>query len=338
MSERNVRDQLNRPMRDLRISVTDRCNFRCTYCMPKEVFGDDYAFLPRNELLTFEEIERLSVIFAELGVKKIRLTGGEPLMRRNIHELVGKLTHIKGIEDIGLTTNGVLLKQCGEKLLNAGLQRINISLDALDEQLFGKMNGRGIKPSLILENIEYAQQLGFHMKVNMVVQKDVNDQEIIPMATYFKNRGIVLRFIEFMDVGNDNSWSFEKVVTKKEIVELIQSEFDIEAVDLDYFGEVAKRYCYKDTAAQVGFITSVSESFCSSCTRARLSSDGKFYTCLFASNGFDLRALIRDGATDEELRAAIINVWERRTDRYSDERTEQTAKNRTKINMSYIGG
>lgn len=338
MSERNVRDQLNRPMRDLRISVTDRCNFRCTYCMPKEVFGDDYAFLPRNELLTFEEIERLSAIFAELGVKKIRLTGGEPLMRRNIHELVGKLTHIKGIEDIALTTNGVLLKQYGEKLRKAGLQRINISLDAIDEQLFGKMNGRGIKPSLILENIEFAQQLGFHMKVNMVVQKDVNDKEIIPMATYFKDRGIVLRFIEFMDVGNDNSWSFEKVVTKKEIVELIQSEFDIEAVDLDYFGEVAKRYRYKDTAAQVGFITSVSESFCSSCTRARLSSDGKFYTCLFASNGFDLRALIRDGATDEELRTAIINVWEHRTDRYSDERTEQTAKNRTKINMSYIGG
>ncbi|GLC89025.1 GTP 3',8-cyclase MoaA [Lysinibacillus piscis] len=333
-----IQDQLNRPMKDLRISVTDRCNFRCSYCMPKEIFGDDYVFLPKDELLTFEEITRLVNIFAQLGVKKIRLTGGEPLMRRNIHELVSQLTQLQGIEDIGLTTNGVLLKQYGEKLRNAGLKRINVSLDALDGQLFGQMNGRGIQPALILEHIQLAQQLGFHIKVNMVVQKHVNEQEIIPMARYFKKRGIVLRFIEFMDVGNDNGWSFAKVVTKQEIVSLLQQEFDLEAVELDYFGEVAKRYRYQDDGVQVGFITSVSESFCSSCTRARLSSNGKFYTCLFASDGLDLRALIREGATDAELRAAIVDVWEHRTDRYSDERTAQTKKNRTKINMSYIGG
>ena len=338
MSVNILRDQLNRPMRDLRISVTDRCNFRCTYCMPKEIFGDDYVFLPREELLTFEEMERLAKIFENFGVKKIRLTGGEPLMRRNIDELVKKLLLLDNIKDVGLTTNGVLLKQYGQKLKDAGLTRLNISLDALDENLFGNLNGRGIKPSFILENIQFVKELGFEIKVNMVVQKNLNDQEIIPMAKYFKEQGITLRFIEFMDVGNDNAWSFEKVVTKKQILTMLQQEFDLEPVDKDYFGEVAERYQYVGSESQVGFITSVSESFCSSCTRARLSSDGKFYTCLFATNGFDLRELIRKGATDEELAEAIKNVWERRTDRYSDERTAETAKNKTKINMSYIGG
>lgn len=338
MSVNILRDQLNRPMRDLRISVTDRCNFRCSYCMPKEIFGDDYVFLPREELLTFEEMERLAKIFESFGVKKIRLTGGEPLMRRNIDELVKKLLTLNNIKDVGLTTNGVLLKQYGQKLKEAGLTRLNISLDALDENLFGNLNGRGIKPSFILENIQFAKNLGFEIKVNMVVQKNVNDQEIILMAKYFKEQGITLRFIEFMDVGNDNAWSFEKVITKKQILTMLQEEFDLKPVDKDYFGEVAERYQYAGTESQVGFITSVSESFCSSCTRARLSSDGKFYTCLFATNGFDLRELIRSGATDDELAKAIKNVWERRTDRYSDERTEETAKNRTKINMSYIGG
>ncbi|WP_419962005.1 GTP 3',8-cyclase MoaA [Psychrobacillus sp. BM2] len=338
MSVNILHDRLNRPMRDLRISVTDRCNFRCSYCMPKEIFGDDYVFLPREELLTFVEMERLAKIFESFGVKKIRLTGGEPLMRRNIDELVKKLLSMDNIKDVGLTTNGVLLKQYGQKLKDAGLTRLNISLDALDENLFGNLNGRGIKPAFILENIQFAKNLGFEIKVNMVVQKNVNDQEIIPMAKYFKEQGITLRFIEFMDVGNDNAWSFEKVVTKKQILAMLKREFDLEPVDKDYFGEVAERYQYADSESQLGFITSVSESFCSSCTRARLSSDGKFYTCLFATNGFDLRELIRNGATDEELAEAIKNVWERRTDRYSDERTEETAKNRTKINMSYIGG
>ena len=338
MSVNILQDRLNRPMRDLRISVTDRCNFRCSYCMPKEIFGDDYVFLPREELLTFEEMERLAKIFESFGVKKIRLTGGEPLMRRNIDELVKKMLSLDNIKDVGLTTNGVLLKQYAQKLKDAGLTRLNISLDALDENLFGNLNGRGIKPSFILENIQYAKNLGFEIKVNMVVQKNVNDQEIIPMAKYFKEQGITLRFIEFMDVGNDNAWSFEKVITKKQILTMLQEEFDLEPVDKDYFGEVAERYQYAESESQVGFITSVSESFCSSCTRARLSSDGKFYTCLFATNGFDLRELIRNGATDDELSETIKNVWEHRTDRYSDERTEETAKNRTKINMSYIGG
>lgn len=338
MERQALKDQLGRPIRDLRISVTDRCNFRCSYCMPKEVFGDNYAFLPKQELLSFEEIHRLTKIFASMGVKKIRLTGGEPLLRRGLPELVRKIFSVEGVEDVGLTTNGLLLKQHGHALFEAGLRRLNISLDALDPDLFGKLNGRGVASDPIMQNIDFAKELGFEIKVNMVVQKGVNESEILPMAAYFKERGITLRYIEFMDVGNDNGWSFQKVVTKKEIVEKLQSEFELEPVDEDYFGEVAKRYRYKGSDAQVGFITSVSESFCSSCTRARLSSDGKFYTCLFAVEGFDIRELLRSGLGDEELLEAVSSVWERRTDRYSDERTEQTAKNRKKIGMSYIGG
>lgn len=306
--------------------------------MPKEVFGDDYVFLPKDELLSFEEIERFAKLFASLGVKKLRLTGGEPLMRRGLPDLVGRLLAIEGIEDIGLTTNGVLLRQNAQPLYDAGLRRLNMSLDALDPEIFGKMNGRGIKPDFILANIEHAQKIGFEIKVNMVVQKGVNEGEILPMAAYFKERGITLRFIEFMDVGNDNGWSFEQVVTKKEIHAMLSEVYEMEPAEEHYFGEVAKRYRYLDNETEVGFITSVSESFCSSCTRARLSSDGKFYTCLFASEGFDLRELIRSGLTDEELLANISQVWLRRADRYSDERTEQTARNRKKIGMSYIGG
>lgn len=331
-------DQLGRPIRDLRISVTDRCNFRCTYCMPKEVFGDDFVFLAKNELLSFEELERLARIFAQLGVKKLRLTGGEPLMRRNLPELIQKLHDIEGIEDIGLTTNAVLLGQYAQPLYDAGLRRLNISLDALAPELFGQINGRGISPDLVLKNIQKAQDIGFTIKVNMVVQKGVNESEILPMATYFKERGITLRYIEFMDVGNDNGWSFKKVVTKKEIYDMLAAEFDMEPAEEDYYGEVAKRYRYIGTEAQVGFITSVSESFCSTCTRSRLSSEGKLYTCLFASEGFDLRELIRSNKTDEELYEVIADVWRGRKDRYSDERTEQTVKNRKKINMNYIGG
>ncbi|MEK5067371.1 GTP 3',8-cyclase MoaA [Sporosarcina sp. FSL K6-1508] len=333
-----ILDKLGRPIRDLRISVTDRCNFRCAYCMPKEVFGDDYVFLPKNELLSFEEIERFAKLFALLGVKKLRLTGGEPLMRRDLPKLIEKLMKIEGIEDIGLTTNGVLLKQYAQPLYDAGLRRLNMSLDALDPVIFGKLNGRGIKPELILSNIDHAQKIGFEIKVNMVVQKGVNEGEILPMAAYFKERDITLRFIEFMDVGNDNGWSFEKVVTKKEIYNMISSVHTIEPAEEEYYGEVAKRYRYVDNGAQVGFITSVSESFCSTCTRSRLSSDGKLYTCLFATEGFDLRELIRSGMTDAELLDVITGVWRGRGDRYSDERTEQTAKNRKKIGMSYIGG
>ncbi|MBD7908706.1 GTP 3',8-cyclase MoaA [Sporosarcina gallistercoris] len=335
-----ITDKFGRPIRDLRISVTDRCNFRCSYCMPKEIFGDNYVFLPKDELLSFEEIERLAQLFAKLGVKKLRLTGGEPLMRRGLPELVGKLMKIEGIKDIGLTTNAVLLGQYAEPLYAAGLRRLNISLDALDPELFGEMNGRGVKPEVVLKNIDKAHALGFTIKMNMVVKKGTNEQEILPMAQHFKERGITLRFIEFMDVGNDNGWSFDKVVTKKEILERLQAVHMLVPVEEEYYGEVAKRWRYEDNEAEVGFITSVSESFCSTCTRARLSSEGKLFTCLFASEGFDVRALIRDGATDEELAMAITGVWENRADRYSDERTEQTVKNRKnkKINMSYIGG
>lgn len=306
--------------------------------MPKEVFGNDYAFLPKDQLLSFEEIERFAKVFAGLGVKKLRLTGGEPLMRRNLPELVSKLVAIDGIEDIGLTTNGVLLRQHAQPLYDAGLRRLNMSLDALNPAIFGEMNGRGIEPDFILSNIEYAQKIGFEIKVNMVVEKGVNESEVIPMAAYFKERGIMLRYIEFMDVGNDNGWSFDKVVTKKEIYDRLKREYKIEPTEQHYFGEVAKRYRYLDNGAEVGFITSVSESFCSTCTRARLSSDGKLFTCLFASEGFDLRELIRSGLTDDELLDAIRRVWTGRADRYSDERTEQTATNRKKIGMSYIGG
>lgn len=333
-----VLDKFGRPIRDLRISVTDRCNFRCTYCMPKEIFGNDYQFLPQKELLTYEEMERVARIFASLGVEKLRITGGEPLMRKGLPSLIEKLAKIEGITDIGLTTNAVMLDRHAEDLYNAGLRRLNISLDAMDPFLFGEMNGRGTHPQAILKNIELAKEMGFNIKVNMVVQKDVNVLEILPMAMHFKERGITLRFIEFMDVGNDNAWSFDKVVTKKDILRLLQTEFELEPVDANYFGEVAKRYRYKDNGVEVGFITSVSESFCSSCTRARISSDGKIYTCLFATDGFDLRELVRSGKSDEELKEALVGLWQARDDRYSDERTEETAKKRNKINMSYIGG
>lgn len=332
-----ILDALGRPIHDLRISVTDRCNFRCTYCMPKEIFGDDYPFLPREALLTYEEMVRLAKLFATLGVKKIRITGGEPLLRQDLPILVKQLTKIDGITDIGLTTNGVLLGRYGEDLYKAGLKRLNISLDAIDPDVFGKMNGRGTKPDIILKNIELAKQIGFYIKVNMVVQRGVNDQEILPMAEHFKQLGVTLRFIEFMDVGNDNAWSYEKVVTKKEIFDILNSKYDLVPVDQDYYGEVAKRYRYRDNGVEVGFITSVSESFCSTCTRARLSSDGKLYTCLFASDGFDLKSLLRNNYSDREILEQMKQVWRNRTDRYSDERTMMTQK-RKKINMNYIGG
>lgn len=336
-----VTDKFGRPIRDLRISVTDKCNFRCRYCMPKEIFGDDFEFLKREQLLSFDEIERLARIYAGLGVKKLRLTGGEPMMRKDLHELIERLNVIEGIEDIGLTTNGLLLKKHGQKLYDAGLRRINISLDAMDDELFGKINDRGIGTSRILEQIEYAIGLGFQIKINMVVQKGLNEQEILPMARYFKNLPVTLRFIEFMDVGNDNGWNFEKVVSKKEILETLQTEFDLEPLDPSYYGEVAKVYKHNDADSYLGFITSVSESFCSTCTRARLSSDGKFYGCLFAVDGFDIKTMMRDGISDEELTDVLMGVWDKRDDRYSEIRTEITEEmrqKRKKINMSYIGG
>ncbi|MCG1119281.1 GTP 3',8-cyclase MoaA [Staphylococcus epidermidis] len=336
-----IQDKLGRPIRDLRISVTDRCNFRCDYCMPKEIFGDDYTFLPKNELLTFEELIRISKIYAQLGVKKIRITGGEPLLRRNLYKLVEQLNLIDGIEDIGLTTNGLLLKKHGKNLYQAGLRRINVSLDAIEDNVFQEINNRNIKASTILEQIDYAVSIGFEVKVNVVIQKGVNDNQIIPMIDYFKNKNIEVRFIEFMDVGNDNGWNFNKVVTKEEMLNMIEQHFEISPVAPKYYGEVAKYFRHKDSDAQFGLITSVSESFCSTCTRARLSSDGKFYGCLFASSeGFDVKALIRNGDTDDDLKAQFKRLWSIRNNQYSDKRTMQTIENnrKKKINMNYIGG
>lgn len=338
---RIVTDKFGRPIRDLRISVTDKCNFRCRYCMPKEIFGDDFQFMKREQLLSFDEIERISKIYASLGVRKLRITGGEPLLRRDLDQLIARLNKIEGIEDIGLTTNGLLLKKHGQNLYDAGLRRLNISLDAMDDELFGSINDRGIKTSQILEQIDYAISLGFQIKVNMVVQKGLNEQEILPMARYFKEKPITLRFIEFMDVGNNNGWNFDKVVSKKEILEILESEFNLSPLEPAYYGEVAKVYKHDDRDSYLGFITSVSESFCSTCTRARLSSDGKFYGCLFAIDGFDIKTLMREGISDEELTDVVTGVWKKRDDRYSDIRheiSEERRNTRKKINMSYIGG
>ncbi|MUK87709.1 GTP 3',8-cyclase MoaA [Ornithinibacillus sp. L9] len=334
----SITDKFGRPLRDLRISVTDRCNFRCTYCMPKEIFGKDYPFLPKNQLLSFEEIERLAASFVNLGVKKIRLTGGEPLLRRNLPELVKKLSTINGVEDIGLTTNASLLEKMASDIKQAGLDRINVSLDALNNEVFQSINDSGVTTERVLKGIEKAKEVGLEVKVNMVVKKGMNEQEVIPMAKYFKEKGITLRFIEFMDVGKTNGWDFSKVVTKQELFRELSSHFELEPVDPAYVGEVAKRYRYVGTNTEVGFITSVSESFCSTCTRARIAADGKLYTCLFAGNGFDFRELLRSGADDEKIRSTITSIWNKRTDRYSDERTEETAKHKEKIEMSYIGG
>ncbi|MED1201556.1 GTP 3',8-cyclase MoaA [Heyndrickxia acidicola] len=337
MADRVV-DQLKRPLQDLRISVTDRCNFRCAYCMPAEIFGPDFQFLPKDKVLSFEEIEMVASVFADLGVRKLRLTGGEPLLRRDLPVLIGRLTAIDGIEDIGLTTNGVLLTKQAPLLYEAGLRRLNISLDALNDEVFKKLNGKGISSKTVLKGIDTALETGFEIKVNMVVQKGVNEQEILPMAEYFKELGVPLRFIEFMDVGNSNGWNWERVLTKKQMFGMLTEHFDLEPIDAAYYGEVAKRYRYKGSNAEIGFITSVSESFCSSCTRARISADGKFYTCLFASQGFDVKSLLRANLTYDECKQALKQVWENRNDRYSDERAVKGSPRRNKIEMSYIGG
>lgn len=333
-----LEDKFGRPLQDLRISVTDKCNFRCRYCMPREVFGKDYEFMPKDQLLSFEEIERLANIFVELGVKKIRLTGGEPLLRRGLPQLIEKLAAIDGLEDIGLTTNASLLEHMAGKLKQAGLKRVNVSLDALDDDVFQAVSDSGVSKDRVLKGIKKAQEVGLGVKVNMVVKKGMNEEQIVPMAKYFKDTGVTLRYIEFMDVGQTNGWDFSKVITKKELFEELSQHFELEPVEPAYMGEVAKRYRYKGTDAEVGFITSVSESFCSTCTRARIAADGKFYTCLFATEGLDLRHVVRTAKDDDEIRSSIVPTWKKRSDRYSDERTEETAKNRKKIEMSYIGG
>ncbi|MBM6646792.1 GTP 3',8-cyclase MoaA [Bacillus sp. RIT 809] len=336
--QEKVKDFFGRPLQDLRISVIDRCNLRCTYCMPAEVFGPDYAFLKDEFLLTFDEIERLAKVFVSIGVRKIRLTGGEPLLRKDLTKLIERLVKIDGLVDLGLTTNAIHLTKQAKALKEAGLHRVNVSLDAIDDNVFRAINGRNMNTKPVLKGIMAAKEAGLEVKVNMVVKKGMNDHQVLPVAAYFKEQGISLRFIEFMDVGSTNGWNFDQVITKRELIDMIHGVYPIEPAEDHYFGEVAKRYRYVGTNVEVGFITSVSESFCSSCTRARISADGKFYTCLFAAEGIDLRKLLRENLSDNELLKAIQDVWENRKDRYSDERTEESAKNRPKIEMSYIGG
>lgn len=333
-----ITDHLGRALKDLRISVIDKCNFRCTYCMPKEIFGDDYMFLPESELLSFDEITRTAEQFAKLGVEKIRITGGEPLLRKNLDQLIARLTAISGINDIALTTNGVLLTRKAEKLKEAGLKRVNISLDAIEDEVFKETNGRGIGTSPVLKGIEAAQKAGLQVKINMVVKKGMNDSQILPMARYFKGQDIVLRYIEFMDVGNHNGWDLNNVISKQQIIDILKKEMPIVPVDANYYGEVASRYEYVDGEGEIGVISSVTDSFCSTCTRIRLSADGKLYTCLFASGGYDLREDLRSDLSDAGLEKNLRSIWNKRTDRYSDERTELKHTNRKKIEMSYIGG
>ncbi|WP_400164290.1 GTP 3',8-cyclase MoaA [Brevibacillus sp. TJ4] len=333
-------DKRKRPLRDLRISVTDKCNFRCQYCMPAEIFGPDYPFLPQSKLLTFEEITRLTQIFTSLGVQKIRITGGEPLMRRDLPELIRMIRQVEGVEDIAMTTNGSLLPKHAEALKAAGLDRVTVSLDSLDDELFGKINGRGYKVEDVLKGIEAAKAAGLGIKINMVVQRGVNDGEILPMARFFREKGHILRFIEYMDVGNTNGWRLDQVVPSREIVEMISQEMPLAPVDPNYFGEVASRYRYVGDEQEIGLISSVTQAFCSTCTRARLSAEGKMYNCLFASNGTDLRDPLRTGKSEKEISELIRGVWEKRDDRYSEERLNQTPglEPREKVEMSHIGG
>jgi cyclic pyranopterin phosphate synthase len=333
-----VIDTLGRPVRDLRISVTDRCNFRCVYCMPKEVFGRDYRFLDRKELLTFEEIARVARAFAVHGVSKLRLTGGEPLLRRDLERLVEMLAAIPGIDDLTLTTNGSLLVQKAQTLADAGLRRVTVSLDSLDDDVSRAMNDVDFPVERVLAGIEAAAAAGLApIKVNMVVKRGQNDGSVLEMAERFRGTGHVLRFIEYMDVGHTNGWRLDDVVPAAQIVRAIDELWPLEPVDAAYRGEVAHRYRYRDGAGEIGVIASVTQPFCGDCTRARLSAEGKLYTCLFAVRGHDLRALLRSGATDDELTEAIGSVWRRRTDRYSEIRSEQTV-DLPKVEMSYIGG
>jgi len=330
-------DTRGRVMSDLRISVTDRCNFRCTYCMPKTVFGRDYPFLPHGDLLSFEEIFRIARLFVESGVSKIRLTGGEPLLRRNIEKLVEMLATLPGVE-LTLTTNGSLLKKKAQALRDAGLKRVTVSLDALDDETFRKMNDVDFPVAQVLEGLAVATAAGLApIKVNMVVKRGTNDHAILPMARHFRSSGHILRFIEYMDVGSSNGWKLDEVLPSAEVVSLINAEMPLEAIGANYPGEVAQRWRYREGGGEIGVISSVTQAFCSSCTRARLSTEGKLYTCLFAQSGHDLRAQLRAGNSDQEIAAALGAIWGARTDNYSEIRTAETAKQQ-KIEMSYIGG
>ncbi len=329
-------DTRGRRVRDLRISVTDRCNFRCVYCMPKAVFDHDYAFLSRTQLLSFEEIMRVARHFVDQGVEKIRITGGEPLLRKHIENLIEQLATLP--VEITLTTNGSLLPQKARALKDAGLHRVTVSLDGLDDDIFKRMNDVDYPVADVLKGIEAAAAVGLApVKVNCVVKRGTNDNQILPLARHFRNTGHILRFIEYMDVGSSNGWRMDEVVPSAEIVARISQEFPLDVVDSNYSGEVAERWRYRDGGGEIGVISSVTQAFCSTCTRIRLSTEGQLFTCLFAQNGHDLRAILREGGSDDDLRRAIAGVWRGRTDRYSEIRTAATAAAR-KVEMSYIGG
>lgn len=334
-----ITDTFHRPLHDLRISVTDRCNFRCTYCMPAEVFGENFKFLPRERLLTFEEITRLARISVGLGVRKLRITGGEPLVRHEIERLVEMLAAVEGVEDIAMTTNASLLPQKIDALKAAGLQRLTISLDSLDEAVFQQMNGNRSSVAQVLAGIEAAENAGFSpLKINTVVQRGVNDHTLLELARFGRERGHIVRFIEYMDVGTMNGWKLDEVLPSKEVVRRIHETYPLEPATANYFGEVADRYRYLDGAGEIGVISSVTQPFCGSCTRLRLSAEGELFTCLFATKGQDLRAPLRSGATDEELAMMMTGQWRQRKDRYSEERTSLTKPRSGKVEMYHIGG
>ncbi len=334
-----MRDALGRPLRDLRVSVTDRCNLRCVYCMPKEVFGHDFPFLERDQLLTFEEITRLTRLLTTMGVEKVRLTGGEPLIRRDLERLIGMLARTDGVRDLTLTTNGALLtREKARTLANAGLQRITISLDSLDDATFRKMNDVAFPVERVLAAIDAAAEAGLTpIKIDMVVMRGMNETSIADVARRFRHTGHIVRFIEYMDVGNTNGWRLEDVVPGRDIRAAIESEWPLVPIEANYFGEVAQRWRYADGAGEIGVITSVTQPFCGSCTRMRLSAAGELYTCLFSGFGHDMRALLRSGASDEEIASAIATIWSRRDDRYSEIRSAAT-EDLPKVEMSRIGG
>ena len=338
VAEVPLADTLARPLRDLRISVTDRCQFRCTYCMPREIFGRGFAFLPREQLLTFEELTRLARVFAGLGVRKLRLTGGEPLLRRDLDKLVAMLAAVDGVQDIALTTNGALLAGKAQALAAVGLRRVTVSLDSLDDEVFMALNDAGFPVARVLEAIAAAAAAGLApVKVNMVVRRGVNEQSILPLAAHFRHTGHVLRFIEYMDVGTTNGWRLDEVVPAAEIISLVGGQWPVEPLAPACPGEVAARYRYRDGGGEIGVIASVTQPFCRGCTRARLSADGKLYTCLFAGAGHDLRGLLRARASDQALREQVAAIWTRRADRYSELRTRATGRTQ-KVEMSHIGG
>ena len=338
-AKKTVRDLFGRQLADLRVSVTDRCNFRCTYCMPAEIYGERYQFLPREQVLSYEEIARMVKGFVKLGVSRVRLTGGEPLLRQDLQVLVAMLAGMEGVDDLSLTTNGYLLADQVQSLKDAGLRRITVSLDTLDDDVFRRMNGRGFGTQRVLDGIRAAEEAGFrNIKINAVVKKGVNDHTVAGLARYFKDKGHTVRFIEYMDVGNRNGWQMEHVVSSKEIIHRLNEEMPLEPVGKAFLGEVADRYRYLDGQGEVGVISSVTEPFCGDCTRARLSADGRIYTCLFASEGHDLKTPLRNGASDDDIEAIISGIWQVRTDRYSEERTALSGGRTDKVEMYHIGG